>query len=416
MNGRPRLVYLVYREGLSSVIVGTVATPLGMLAGRGYDPDLVMLAPVGEFLRPGPIRQWRRRMLEIRAQYRGPVCVLPSPPARLPRLWNEAAMLASWAGRRGMAGQTVVHARGLPAALLGLSLRKRFPDARVVFDMRGLLHAERDQAGPRALPRGVWRPGMPEDLRGLEQYAAELADGVVCVSAAMRDYVVDRFKLSGAKTVVVPNSVVIGDYDDVRGGREGLRRELSLNGRFVVAYAGSMRWWHAPEETLRVFSAIKALNADAFLLALTTQPAKLRKTARTLGLREEDMLVLDVPHGDVPRYLVAGDIGLCILAEGLRTEVCSPIKFAQYLAAGLPCVISDGVGSYTELVEREGIGVVVPHASDEGDRRRRLSGLVAARGAGLDEMRTRCRAVAEREFSWEANLPALMAVYEGHRA
>jgi hypothetical protein len=40
-------------------------------------------------------------------------------------------------------------------------------------------------------------------------------------------------------------------------------------------------------------------------------------------------------------------------------EVASPVKFGEYLASGLPVVMSAGIGDYSELVRRKKVGVIL---------------------------------------------------------
>jgi glycosyltransferase involved in cell wall biosynthesis len=121
---------------------------------------------------------------------------------------------------------------------------------------------------------------------------------------------------------------------------------------------------------------------------------------------------MNVPHGEVPDHLAAADLGLLLRAKSIASVVSSPIKFGEYLASGLPAVLNTGIGDCSELAAREGVGVALAHGSSAADIARGLERLVSDCLAGPDSMRERCRALAERELSWNAHLPRLSELYD----
>jgi hypothetical protein len=65
---------------------------------------------------------------------------------------------------------------------------------------------------------------------------------------------------------------------------------------------------------------------------------------------------LKVAASEVPEYLVSADYGLLIREKSVTNKVASPVKFAEYLACGLPVIISEQLGDYTAFVERSQCG------------------------------------------------------------
>ena len=52
-------------------------------------------------------------------------------------------------------------------------------------------------------------------------------------------------------------------------------------------------------------------------------------------------------HTEVKDYLNACDYGILIREESVTNQVASPTKFAEYLSAGLPVIISEKLGDYS---------------------------------------------------------------------
>jgi glycosyltransferase involved in cell wall biosynthesis len=93
----------------------------------------------------------------------------------------------------------------------------------------------------------------------------------------------------------------------------------------------------------------------------------------------------------VPEYLAAGDLGLLLRDPHPVNRVASPVKFAEYLAAGLPVLVSPGVGDAAAIVERERVGFV--HRP-----RRALGAVMAQVAADRAGYGVRCREAARRLF------------------
>jgi glycosyltransferase involved in cell wall biosynthesis len=135
------------------------------------------------------------------------------------------------------------------------------------------------------------------------------------------------------------------------------------------------------------------------------------------GLAAEDVTVLGVPHHEVPRYLAAGDIGLLLREPSLVNAVASPVKFAEYLAAGLPVVLTEGIGDYSDLAMRNNLGVVLDfYASEEAVEKNVVEFLMQYETDST--VRARCIELATRELDREMHLARLATLYEkiqGHQ-
>ncbi|HRB52290.1 MAG TPA: glycosyltransferase, partial [Bacteroidia bacterium] len=65
-----------------------------------------------------------------------------------------------------------------------------------------------------------------------------------------------------------------------------------------------------------------------------------------------------VKHSEVSEILKSCDIGILIREKSVTNQVASPTKFAEYLSAGLPVIISEGIGDYTSFVRQNNCGWV----------------------------------------------------------
>jgi glycosyltransferase involved in cell wall biosynthesis len=77
------------------------------------------------------------------------------------------------------------------------------------------------------------------------------------------------------------------------------------------------------------------------------------------GFNKSDSFVGMVGSADIPRYLSAADAAVSFIKPCYSKQASSPTKNAEYLAAGLPIVINDGIGDSTRLTVVDGVGVVL---------------------------------------------------------
>ena len=115
---KPHIFHLIYREGLVAVTSSQVLRPLSMLMKQGYEVSLVLLTPIGEFLRITGMRQWKLSKYAASQVYGGRIVRIPSPPSRWRALWNEGIGFRLWARYALKDKPSVVHCRGALAVAL----------------------------------------------------------------------------------------------------------------------------------------------------------------------------------------------------------------------------------------------------------------------------------------------------------
>jgi glycosyltransferase involved in cell wall biosynthesis len=96
------------------------------------------------------------------------------------------------------------------------------------------------------------------------------------------------------------------------------------------------------------------------------------------------------------------------LAPGISQHGGSPTKVGEYWAAGLPVVVTPGIGDTEEIIRRERVGVVVSEFSGEAYDHA-LSELLNL----LEDpyLPGRCRAAAEKHYSLETACERLQELY-----
>ena len=271
--------------------------------------------------------------------------VLPASRAR--------RYLSAWRIVRGKIREftpDVIHARRLVATALALVNKTR--GQQVVYDARGIASAEAlGEAG--AWPRRV---GKAACRYSLEVLGSRFSAGTVAVSEPMRRYYA---KLTSRPVVTIPNSAAPYFRFDPRL-RDDVRGRLGYgNGQVVLVYAGGLtNWWQWPEGIARSFHAFRAAVPGTRLLVLTPHP--IESLQRFLTKEERSLTTcFKVPHEQVPGYLCASDVGLLVLnPESEANCQASAVKFAEYLACGLPVFTLRVISQAAEGISQSGAGAV----------------------------------------------------------
>src|SRR5439155_27201377 len=117
---------------------------------------------------------------------------------------------------------------------------------------------------------------------------------------------------------------------------------------------------------------------------------------RKKGFAEGDYFIGQVDPSEIPAYLSVANVGLSFVKATYATQSRSPTKIPEYLAAGLPIIANSGVGDVDQLINTEGVGVLL----DSFDRVSYLDAI--ERFNAIGEIADKCRQVAKDRFDLKA--------------
>ena len=284
----------------------------------------------------------------------------------------------------------IIHARSHVPGLMAVLLQ-RLTRRRVIFDLRGLMAEEYQDAG-------LWAAGaLPFRLtKRLERAILNRADRVITLTSRAAEWLVNQ-GVGRDRIHVIPCCVDLRRFSDA-----GLveSAHLRLRDRFTVVYAGSVIGLYLLREMMRFVCALRERRADAHFLVLTAGDHDLvRSAALGEGLPEDALTVLRVPPEDVARYVALARAGISLRKPTFSQIAASPTKVPEYLAAGIPVVANAGIGDTDEILRSDGVGVVIEELG-EAAMRKAAAELLALLEAGRD-LQERCRAAARQHFSLE---------------
>ena len=141
--------------------------------------------------------------------------------------------------------------------------------------------------------------------------------------------------------MIVPHVRDERRFDPVLYPREEVRSVLGFSARDkVILFLGTPRTHKGLD---RIVAALKGLGRPDYKF-LIVGAAEDKKVARLFSgvNRSQVKLVANVPFGDIPGYLCAGDL-VCLLQDGedLTAQYQMPAKFTDALAMGIPIVATE---------------------------------------------------------------------------
>jgi len=410
-----RVLYLVRREGFSSVFASQIARRMGAIAESGFDVAIAVLATPGQWLKTDLRAKWAAVVAAVPESINGKVSALPALPSRFNWPLLESAVFRWWLRGKTRRGTTaaIVQCRNTAATQIALRARQAGSPIRVIFDCRGVVdheflydHGYHFDDAPPALR------GQALQLSEQQRLCAQNADAVFCVSDAMVKYLVADAGIARDKCTVIPCCVETDTLGQDSSSRHAIRARYGLEDKLVVCYCGSLVGYQRIEHSLTLFRQIAAMDPRAHFYAVTTSAQKMRDSAMAAGLREDQLTVVSVAPDQVPAMLSAADVGLLLRERSPVNEVASPVKFAEYLASGTPVIVSAGVGDFSALVRAHQVGLTLDDYADAELTQNQLEPFLKQLAEQTENMRNRCTQVAAEQLTFAPYLSQVSRVYE----
>lgn len=238
-----------------------------------------------------------------------------------------------------------------------------------VYEVRGLWEITRASRNPGWAYSDRFRV-----MKRLETDAAQAADHVLTITAALKEELVSR-GVDDSKITVVPNGVDASRFEPLPRDVE-LSRELGLDGLRVIGYVGSVLDYEGIGLLLEAVQLLAARRADFRVLVVGdgAERARFERESVERGLGELVTFTGRVPHHEVERYYSLVDIAPFPRLPLPVCEMVSPLKPFEAMAMGKAVVASD-VKALAEIVD-DGVTGLLHAKGDPGSLARALEQLL----------------------------------------
>ena len=286
------------------------------------------------------------------------------------------------------------------AGFVGARIKRLVPRCQIVFDMRGDIFAEAESQGA----------AIRAYLHSEVARVVDVACGIICVSESFRRKVVEQYPAVAGKITVIPCTASAALFNFDPQTRREVRERLALDARLVLVYCGALsKAWQVADQLIAAFRDFHAIHPTAHLLLVTPDVDFAWKLSSALGLGAKDVTVVSGSHAEVPRYLMAADVGLLFRRRDSVNAVASPTKLAEYLMTGLPVAATEGIGDIGDLFSANEFGALIGDLEDPAAIEAAI--YAASNMPSSDSDRAARAATAAGLLSSERYLPIRLEVY-----
>ena len=280
----------------------------------------------------------------------------------------------------------IIHARSIYPAIIGLLLKIIYPNLKFIYDNRGVFIEEQ-------VYLGQWKRGGAREriFKALEKLVIKKADSIIVVSKVYKSLLMEKQHSFGKlpdKISVINNKTRIAQEVN----EEDLPKRKDANNIICVFSGSSAKWQNIDEIFSFTQKCIEKLDDFRFKI-LTYEKDKFQEKISAFKKLSQISEILSVNSDSVFEHLITANFGLLLRENNLINNVSSPLKFAEYLAAGLPVVVSEGVGDTAGIINHYNVGVVVVK-NDYETAIIKLKDLLAE-----PDIYIRCMEVARKEFN-----------------
>ncbi|MEO8443483.1 MAG: TIGR04063 family PEP-CTERM/XrtA system glycosyltransferase [Gammaproteobacteria bacterium] len=341
------------------------------------------------FLRTPPSSNWLARQPVF--EQLATVSTLRRRVGRLARQWRPDILQAHSPCLTGLAALQVARELRLPFVY---EMRSSWEDA--------------------AVTEGATRRGSLRfrASRALETFVLRRADAVTTICEGLRTEICAR-GVPGERVTVIPNAVDTAQFGQAHPGAQAIRSRYAPAAERLVGFIGSFYNWEGLDVLVAAAALLRQRRPDVRILLVGggAEEERLRRQVESLGLADVVTFTGRVPHADVGAYYSALDLLVYPRPPTPLTDMVTPLKPLEAMAAGKPVLASD-VAGHRELIRHDFNGLLFP----AGDPVALAAGIDAAlRNADLPALCDRALRWVHEERTWRASVARYRPVYEGLR-
>lgn len=256
----------------------------------------------------------------------------------------------------------IVHCRSYISALVGLGLKKQFPNLKLIFDMRGFWADERVDGGLWDLKKMIYKR-VYNYFKQKEKEFLQTADYTISLTECAKAEIQSWSLPNCSPIQVIPCCVDVNlfDYQEIEN-KQSNKQQLTGNkhNHFTISYLGSLGTWYMLDEMLAFYKRLLLYKPMAkFLFITPDKPESILKRAEELGVPTRNFEIKFAERKKVPNLLAQSQVSLFFVKPKYSKKASSPTKMGEILAMGIPIIANVGVGDNEYLFEKYPCGLLV---------------------------------------------------------
>lgn len=209
---------------------------------------------------------------------------------------------------------------------------------------------------------GFW-PKSSLKYKLLKRYEEKLYDRADFLAVpTMNAYRERKEKDTKGNLYFVPTCIDTNDFAFSGPGRDEIRAEIGANAdQQVILYLGKFGGiYYTIEEAADEFLRISKEAENVFFYVITPDiEDEVRAVFSQKGLQDKSLVRGKIRYEELSKHISAADYGIMLVPSWPSQLFRCPIKTANYMACGVPYIITPGIGDDSDLAKEAGVGVVL---------------------------------------------------------
>ncbi len=190
------------------------------------------------------------------------------------------------------------------------------------------------------------------------------SDHIVVVTKAFKTFLIENWGVQAEKISIVENGVET-DLFSPQPDAAAKKRELRLEGKFLVCYVGTMGLAHGLETLIQAAERLQKANPQVqfLLVGEGADKERIENLVRERGLSNMTFLGQQ-PREDIPSFISASDACLVMLKKAELFKTVIPTKMLEFMSCAQPVILAVD-GQAREIMEAGNAGIFVEPESVE---------------------------------------------------
>jgi glycosyltransferase involved in cell wall biosynthesis len=205
--------------------------------------------------------------------------------------------------------------------LIGLRLKKRFPEITWIADLR--------DAWTDIYYYKLFYPSKISAAidAGYERRVLGNADRIITVGKNLAETFSSKIKGAGGKIRIIPNGYDEDDFKSV---------QMTLPERFTITYIGTISEAYPINAFISALSAIERSGHDFLLRFVGDIPGEIKTRIEASVSREKTEFLSYTEHPEAIKLLASSSLLLLIIPSTKKDKAITPGKLFEYIATGKP--------------------------------------------------------------------------------
>lgn len=408
-----RKYYYITDPFYSTVKDSQVTNWLEVLKTKGYNFDLIIITPILYVLKKNKFRKQKinqiKKILNCRI-YQIPI-LKSKDITGFSDFIKTLILILIFVKSLLFRKKIIIQTRSLQNVYTLGFLKKTFK-IKLIFDYRGAASEEFINSNGYKNIQDV------DDYHIKKEYYKSLkkqklfwknADAICAVSDKLANYINNKSNRNyTGKISVIPGAADKEHFFFDLKLRNKIRKELHISeDTDCYVYTGKLGFqWHMKDFIFETMSEITNRNETSLFLCITPEVEIAENLTKKYNFNLNRILIKPAQYSEINEYLNAADFGILFRADITTNNVASPTKFPEYILAGLPVIISEGIGDYSDYVTKKNFGLTIHNKDTE-----LYTKILELKRVNYN-LRKEISVAAQMNYSKQANIEKLITIYK----